>query len=203
MKNTVDAASQTTLGPPARRSRPNLGTHPPPMPKKQRLVQSRDRHTLAGFEGDWPQRTDVHRWHCAHGFDSFPVGIPPAKRDGVYTLQGVYCSFACMKAANSARPSHERALSGQLIHEMLREVYRGPHVVNKAPPKQMLAKFGGSMSIEEFRQSSAPAKSINLVTPPLMAVRTFYEEIPVVTKTTAFQSSKTFANTSAPCSPRK
>ena len=172
------------------------------MPKKQRLVQSRDCHTLAGFEGDWPQRTDVHCWHCAHGFDSFPVGIPLAKRDGVYTLQGVYCSFACMKAANSARPSHERALSGQLIHEMLREVYGVLTVVNKAPPKQMLAKFGGSMSIEEFRQSSA-VKSINLVTPPLMAVRTFYEEIPVVTKTTAFQSSRRSRTPAPPCSPRK
>ena len=60
-----------------------------------------------------------------------------------------------MKAANSARPSHERALSGQLIHEMLREVYGVLTVVNKAPPKQMLAKFGGSMSIEEFGECSA------------------------------------------------
>ena len=92
MKNTVDAASQTTLGPLCPQERETEGTHPPPMPKKRRLVQSRDCHTLAGFEGDWPQRTDVHCWHCAHGFDSFPVGIPLAKRDGVYTLQGVYCS---------------------------------------------------------------------------------------------------------------
>ena len=170
------------------------------MPKKQRLVQSRDFHPVRGFEGAWPARTDVHCWHCAHGFDGPPVGIPVGRRDGVYELHGVYCSFACMKAANCARPSHERAFSSQLIHEMLREVYGVDRVVNKAPPKQTLAVFGGTMSIEEFRASSA-TRVINLVNPPLMAVQTFYEEIPVVSKTHVVQGSKTFANTSAPLLP--
>lgn len=198
--NTTDASSQTT---------DDLLCHDTtapqqlPMPRKKRLVHSSDYHILRGFEDAWPQRTNVHCWHCAHGFDTPPIGIPVHKPDGApYELYGVFCSFGCMKTFNATRPCHERAVSGQLIHEMLRDVYGVIDVVGKAPPKQMLTKFGGSMTIEEFRQSSA-TKTINIITPPLMAVKTFYEEIPTVSKTAAFQNSKTFANTSAPLLPNQ
>lgn len=197
--NTRDASSQTPDVLPS----PKPPQQQLPMPRKKRLVASSDFHILRGFEDAWPQRTNVHCWHCAHGFDTPPIGIPVHKSDEApYELYGVFCSFACMKTFNATRPSHERAVSGQLIHEMLRDVYGVVDVVGKAPPKQMLQKFGGLMSIEEFRQSSA-TKTINIITPPLMAVKTFYEEIPTVSKTAAFQTSKTFANTSAPLLPNQ
>lgn len=205
MKNTKDASSQTSchdviehdedsgrrMAPPAQ-----------PMPKRQKIVYSQTEFRLRGFEGAWPTQTDVKCWYCSHCFDTTPLGIPLERNaGGVYQLSGVYCSFGCMKADNMQRcSSHKRTLSSQLIGEMMRDVYGIVNDVPLAPPRQLLKEFGGTMTIEEFRRDSLQTTK-QLVEPPLLPVKTLIEEIPAVTKTSAYKQTKSFADTSAPLLP--
>eukprot|EP00891_Asterochloris_glomerata_P005764 jgi/Astpho2/5764/fgenesh1_pg.00080_%23_28_t len=50
-------------------------------------------------EEPWPERSSVWCWHCCHPFTTVPLTYPLRECRGVFTCQGVYCSWHCMKAA--------------------------------------------------------------------------------------------------------
>ncbi len=120
-------------------------------------------------EGTWPPTSSYACWHCAHTFETSPVGIPVAydERLNKWKLRGNYCSFNCAKA--SIRDQN-RSDAGEVINQLSRlalYVHRclawdkPSHLQSKAtfpgikaaPPKSGLKMFGGWMSIEEFRDN--------------------------------------------------
>ena len=120
-------------------------------------------------EGTWPPSSEYACWHCAHTFDTSPVGVPIAYDDRLNTwrLRGNYCSFNCAKA--SLRDQN-RSNAAEVINQLSRlalYVHRCPawskpsHEQGKstfpgikaAPPKTALKMFGGWMDIQEFRDN--------------------------------------------------
>ena len=123
----------------------------------------------------WPATTAVLCWHCCHAFDAPPVPMPlrvryAGKRPLEFAVVGNFCSVACMLAAHRQRKQHllpvgmsadtnallsfVHCLYPYRLREMHAAVRAGapvPRLHRVAPPREMLAAFGGMMTIDEFR----------------------------------------------------
>lgn len=105
--------------------------------------------------------TATHCWYCAHRIPAETKPVPVVVRyervRQCFVLQGQYCSYACgladIRQSLAARPASR---SMTLTRHFYRIRYGVRHRIPPAPPKTMLKKFGGDMSIEEFRALTAP-----------------------------------------------
>lgn len=107
-------------------------------------------------DGDWPLRTDQWCWHCCHPIPGQPLPMPIRHDDrrDIFHVTGEFCSWACMKASNSASSSYMKSVISNyitLFHRRCTGVMKG---IRSAPPRQALRVFGGTMSIEQFRAAS-------------------------------------------------
>lgn len=104
----------------------------------------------------WPAATDQWCWHCCHPFSTQPLPMPmrhDSRRD-VFHVGGTFCSWACMKTHNWESSSHLKTV---IVNNISLFHWRCTGTLGRirpAPPKQALAVFGGTMSIEEFRAAS-------------------------------------------------
>lgn len=90
-------------------------------------------------------------------------------RQDVFHVTGTFCSWACMKAFNWESSSYLKSVNANLITLFHRRCTGTLRHIRPAPPKQALAVFGGTMSIEEFRR--APENPVEYaVLPPRMIV---------------------------------
>lgn len=106
---------------------------------------------------------------CCHPFDHRPIGMPVRhiKMKERYFLQGVYCSWACVNAANRDQKDFRMVQRSGMIYELARR-WHGVSARRTAPPRLALKMFGGTMSIEEFR--SPPEKEYVVQTPPVLEI---------------------------------
>lgn len=105
-------------------------------------------------------------WDCAP-FDTQPVGVP-ISYDGVtgeFRTVGCFCSVSCAAAYNMAdhrisdTTRYERhALLGLLADRHLAEDSGGRWSV--APERECLRKFGGRLTVDEFRRTCARVEHI-------------------------------------------
>ena len=142
------------------------------------------RNLLVDLHGDaLPARTDVHCWWCCHAFDSEPFGIPLSQVDGVFHVSGVFCSpnCACAHLVNDTQSHNQMWASYSLLQMLCRKAGgcagSGPARLRMAPPRQALRKFGGFMSVDEFRQTFQQGdKEYKLLLPPMTVVIPQIEE---------------------------
>lgn len=108
------------------------------------------------FHTKWPARTKICCWWCTEPFQTCPVAIPTkinhTKRE--VECYGVFCSHGCAKAymlkdKGCLRDSMRHAQDLMWLHKELSG--SGPEHTLTAPPRQTLKKFGGSLSIQDFR----------------------------------------------------
>lgn len=96
-------------------------------------------------------KTDISCWWCCHQFNTFPVCAPikyESKYD-IFKVKGCFCSFNCVKSYLYSTKVTDHSLVSFLQKRIL-----GKHMKTKqAPPKEILKKFGGSIGIEEYRES--------------------------------------------------
>lgn len=112
------------------------------------------------FTGEWPQHTNIACWHDTKRFTTPPV---PTVRDydkqrQKWYVTGVFCSLNCAKTWTLL---HEPAMSTHhlmLFAQMAREVFGVHDSIPPAQPTQRLAKFGGDMTIEQFRACVTPVR---------------------------------------------
>lgn len=101
----------------------------------------------------WEESSDLLCHNCAHCFSTVPVYIPWVDKAGAVTLSGNFCSFNCGKSWILARPKGHKAnlLS---LYLMARKLFGQNHCrFDAAPAKETLKAFGGSLSIESYRES--------------------------------------------------
>jgi len=79
---------------------------------------------------------------------------PPVRRerDGRIVYHGLCCSLACARAFMNEHPRIFGPHSHQLLVEMAREMYSIRQPLVAARPIFALAKYGGYLSIEQFRE---------------------------------------------------
>lgn len=127
-----------------------------------------------GSKTPWPESSSLCCWHCTEPFSSQPIGIPIEVRDDRIICDGNFCSYSCALAHTfSAGASHREYKTKQLLTQVASEVHGIDDVV-AAPPRLTLSKFGGPLSIEEFRGTRATHSVV--VNPPFVSQDVVYEE---------------------------
>jgi hypothetical protein len=96
-------------------------------------------------------------WWCCHPFEGvekhYPFKYDEKRRK--FTTAGHFCSWSCVKAW-AIDEGGPRAGERQMYLALMRKHEYGKYVPCFAAPKrQMLAVFGGTLTIEEFREKSA------------------------------------------------
>lgn len=103
---------------------------------------------------EWPQSTNVLCWWCCHSFEGMPCFIPTKydeKRDR-WKVTGNFCSWNCAKSYK-LRTGNQRG-SDMNMFTLLMKKLRLPIDVKRAPSPEFLIAFGGTCTIEEFRENS-------------------------------------------------
>lgn len=127
---------------------------------------------------DWPVRTDVWCWYCCHAFDTPPLPMPikyDDRRD-IFHVMGTFCSWPCMKAANSESNSYLKNVNAMNITLFYKRCTGQLGRVRPAPPRLMLRAFGGSMSIEDFRGASENPSSYRVLPAKMIVHHAAIEE---------------------------
>ena len=104
---------------------------------------------------DWPPlgyKKGVCCWHCCHPFDSAPVPycMEYDPKRGVFSVFGVFCTFACAKAYVIEKTAFSSGELLMLLEFMARKCF-GCSSITVAPPRHRLTMFGGDLAIEQFR----------------------------------------------------
>lgn len=115
-------------------------------------------------------------WWCAHGFKCKPKGLPVHCKEikNIYTLRGFFCSWQCALAYSNGVEKGFRLYDRSFWIRMLSKKMDGRGVNKPAPPREFLKVFGGTMTIDEFRDSFRWEKAMNqeflVERPPLLIV---------------------------------
>lgn len=115
-------------------------------------------------KSQWPTSTKALCHTCCHPFDTIPIMLPTVLRNGKFDrCTGNFCSFNCAKRhALDLRSYRSTEICSLVSYLYKRVVGRGRMErvpIIPAPPRSVLAPFGGCMTIEEYRQGA-------LVLPP-------------------------------------
>ena len=118
-------------------------------------------------------------WWCCHPFSVPPVGLPVnlngmPPRESLSTY-GHFCGYSCALAwAKDRRAFHKQI---PLLHYLHKRTY-DTFALECAPPREMLRMFGGPMSIDDFRASSAARKRFQVAeAPSLVPLRMYVEDL--------------------------
>ena len=109
----------------------------------------------------WPEKTDVACWNCTFEFDAIPIAVPKSLRHRKHfdKCYGVFCSFNCAKRYVITQNNFDMWSQLQLLSLLHKRVLGCTVKVIPAPPRQALLRFGGYLSIDEYRKN-------NIVLPP-------------------------------------
>lgn len=100
-------------------------------------------------------KTDLCCWWCTYQFDTFPVYLPTKfnHKTQIFDVKGLFCSFECSLAYSMRIERNNNPFLVNYLHKMILKS-KGIGNIRCAPPKEILQKFGGPISIEEFRQNN-------------------------------------------------
>lgn len=132
---------------------------------------------------NWLEKVNIKCWWCCHTFDDVPLGFPIKYKEDTkkFLVKGCFCSIACLLSydKSSLRKLSNSDNSYSLIRFMYTKLY-GKSAFDKlipAPPRESLIEFGGTLTIDEFRNSSDNGKVYKMIEYPMIVVRDFIEEI--------------------------
>ena len=120
----------------------------------------------------------VKCWHCCHSFTNQRIGIPISDNN----MYGIFCSFSCAASYNKHDSiSFAKKTEREGLIRMLMQKECGDIELHYAPKKEMLKTFGGTLTIDEYRNTN---NSFNFNVMPYKSIVTNIE------KTTCFDIDK-------------
>jgi hypothetical protein len=131
---------------------------------------------------DWLHTTDVSCWWCCHEFDSVPIGLPVDfyARSKKFRVKGIFCGFACMMAfKNDSTKYDKKDALIKYMYKLLTGESNYNSNIKPAPTRWCLKKFGGDLTIEEFRNASKNHSIYKMVEYPMFVSKDFVEEVDV------------------------
>ena len=132
----------------------------------------------ANKNNTWPSKTNVDCLWCCFSFTNTPYGIPIRKIQDTYQMFGNFCSPSCA-ASYIFEMNYLNEAEKLASYSMLNYLYKDSNSegINFAPSKLCLKKFGGRLSIEQYRNIvSFNKKELNVLIPPLMSIIPNVEE---------------------------
>lgn len=138
------------------------------------------------MHGSTPEPFQHCCFWCTESFSSSAIGLPynVVRNDDPnsqtfkykYLVYGYFCGFGCAAAYNYAQKDSRVNDRFTLLSNMREDVYGTVAPIVFAPPREMLRKFGGPLTIDEFRQRCQTQVQYQVIVPPLMSMRCQIEE---------------------------
>ena len=130
-----------------------------------------------------PKKTNIPCWWCTEHFDWLPVGLPERYHNGAFYVWGCFCSFNC-KAANNLNINDNRVAERYTLMKQLYYRINKDHItnisdieINPAGPKELLQKYGGPMTIDDYRKNSKIlGREYQKLIPPFIPINIGFEE---------------------------
>jgi hypothetical protein len=122
----------------------------------------------------WPKATNIACWWCSYNFDNTPATLPIKYEKGVYFVTGIFCSPECGASWNFNQNVSDTLIWKRysLLNMLYINMYKNVNLnIKLAPSKELLEKFGGNLSIEEFRKScNNYGRDFKLIMPPVKSI---------------------------------
>uniref|UniRef100_A0A6C0BN23 MYM-type domain-containing protein n=1 Tax=viral metagenome TaxID=1070528 RepID=A0A6C0BN23_9ZZZZ len=127
-------------------------------------------HPLFHNGMEWPQSCEIACWHDGETFDSTPIPIVTDydQQLDLYSVYGVFCSPNCAFTYIIEQEPYLTTRRMLYMNHMLRNVFQIHSPVKPAPPRIRLQRFGGDLTIEQFRNNFHQLQ-IRVVKPPFLA----------------------------------
>ena len=121
--------------------------------------------------------TDIACWWCTETFKDLPCFIVRDKKNGAFVVFGCFCSYNCAITYNMQIDDFKMWDRYSLTTELCNIINNTVGNVTAALPREVLKKFGGHMTIEEFRTNSKiVTKEFRCIMPPMIAIVPYIEE---------------------------
>ena len=128
-----------------------------------------------------PLETNVNCWWCCHEFSNSPYVLPLKKVNDCINVMGCFCCAECAASwnFNSDKRNNDIWESYSLLNLLYRKYLNGNSLrIKFAPPRESLIKFGGSLTIEEFRShNNSYNKDIKNICYPVISLIPQMEEV--------------------------
>lgn len=113
-------------------------------------------HPLFNKLNTYPNQTDIVCWHDTESFDGvpFPIPINYDLLTNTYEGFGVFCSPNCAKAYLLAHPTFKNVQMEMWLRQLAQSMGYS-ECIRTAPPAYMLQKFGGTLTVAQFRALTA------------------------------------------------
>jgi hypothetical protein len=122
-------------------------------------------------------KTDIACWWCTCNFNTPPCFIPEKVVENTYHVFGCFCSFNCAAAYNVSIDDYKVWDRYSLIKKLYNNIYNNNNEILVAPPRESLNKFGGPLTIEQFRRNNQIVKKkYRMIMPPMVSIVPYIEE---------------------------
>jgi hypothetical protein len=92
-------------------------------------------------------------WNCCHNFDNFITGLPIKYTNNIFYTVGDFCSLEC--ASRYAFENYDNIYEIINIINIYNNIkHNKNYKINMAPNKLVLKKFGGNVSINDYRNNN-------------------------------------------------
>lgn len=131
-------------------------------------------------DSGWLTSTDISCFWCCHNFQCTPCALPIRYKNDSFEVIGCFCQPECAAAYNfnetiNIGNAWERYA---LLNLMYKQIYKQNIKIKLAPSKLLLTKFGGHLTIKEFRDlCSDYNKTYQVIDPPMISILSMREEI--------------------------
>jgi hypothetical protein len=118
-----------------------------------------------------PDTVDIACFWCTEQFKNQPCIIPEREEGGTYKIYGNFCCPECAVSflLSETLDPHVRWERMALLYRFYSEWYTDR--IFPAPPRESLKKFGGPMSIEQFRNTiHMKAVRVDIQMPPVVSI---------------------------------
>lgn len=131
-----------------------------------------------------PTTTELCCWWCTCQFDNLPTYLPEKYSDSNFYVSGCFCSFNCAGAYNLSLSDDKVWNRYSLLKLMYYMINKNKITsisdveINISGPKELLKKYGGPMTIDEYRKNSKIlGREYHKLIPPFIPVNSGFEEI--------------------------
>lgn len=123
------------------------------------------------------EKTDIACWWCTYNFDNVPCFLPEKYMDNTFHVFGCFCSYNCAAAYNIDIDDYRVADRFALLKKLYFCIFKQADEIYIAPPRLILIKFGGKLTIKNYRENSIKnTKEYRLLMPPLKTIVPVIEE---------------------------
>lgn len=116
-------------------------------------------------------KTDIACWWCTYQFDNIPCFIPERYDNNRYHVFGCFCSFNCAVAYNLNMNDYKIYDRYSLIKKLYQYLYKKDDDIYTSPQKEVLKKYGGHLTIKEYRKNlKFNKKEYKVLMPPMVSI---------------------------------